>query len=270
MKLSREREQLVIENLRLVHYILNQLGFRHSDSEYEDAVSQATIALIKAAYDFDESKGTNFSTLAYKYIKTEALNYRSSIKKRKVYEKSINDIIPNTNNGTTFESMLQELSVNIEKEIEERDMIISSINILLTHFKVKHRTVMLYRLAGLKPMEISSIVSCHRSRMYAILKKDLDIFKKFIKHPRKHQKVFDVKDEMYIISFSKSQKALKIINSIKCDLPYFKVFLNEKYIIVKITASAEAFAVIADILREGDRLGLNLIPDAKKTNDGEQ
>lgn len=67
--LPKEKHHLVLNNLRLVHYILHkQFYMYHSDSMYEDYYSEGVLGLILAAIRFDENKGFKFSTFASKYI----------------------------------------------------------------------------------------------------------------------------------------------------------------------------------------------------------
>ena len=47
MKLSSEEEHLVLDNQRLVHYLVQKLGVTPISSEYEDIVSIGKIGLVK-------------------------------------------------------------------------------------------------------------------------------------------------------------------------------------------------------------------------------
>lgn len=63
--LPKEREHLVLDNLNLIHYILQKKFHRkpYSD-EYEDLFQEGCIGLIISAIRFDESRGFKFSTYA--------------------------------------------------------------------------------------------------------------------------------------------------------------------------------------------------------------
>ena len=63
--LPKEREYLVLDNLNLVHYILQKKFHRKPyTDEYEDYFQEGCIGLIISAIRFDESKGFKFSTYA--------------------------------------------------------------------------------------------------------------------------------------------------------------------------------------------------------------
>ena len=68
-KLPKDREHLVVDNLRLVHYCLKKTFHKNPiDSEYEDYFQEGCIGLILAAMRFDEERGFQFATYAYKMI----------------------------------------------------------------------------------------------------------------------------------------------------------------------------------------------------------
>ena len=76
-RLSTEKHDLVIDNLDLVHFVLNkQLHIHRSYNEYEDYFQEGCIGLILAAIRFDESKGFQFSTYAISMIKGHIYRYR--------------------------------------------------------------------------------------------------------------------------------------------------------------------------------------------------
>lgn len=69
--MTPEQEQLVLDNMRLVHYLARKLAPRLSGGnsyDYEDLVGEGQIALIKAARRFDPDKGFKFNTFAGTYI----------------------------------------------------------------------------------------------------------------------------------------------------------------------------------------------------------
>ncbi|MCQ2463602.1 MAG: sigma-70 family RNA polymerase sigma factor [Clostridia bacterium] len=63
---SREREQLINENYGLVHSCANR--FRGRGVEYEDLFQAGCVGLIKAADNFDSTRGFAFSTYAVPVI----------------------------------------------------------------------------------------------------------------------------------------------------------------------------------------------------------
>lgn len=67
--LPKEREYLVLDNLNLVHYILQNIHHLNPYyRDYDDYYQEGCIGLILAAIRFDESKGFLFSTYASSMI----------------------------------------------------------------------------------------------------------------------------------------------------------------------------------------------------------
>lgn len=69
------REQLLSQNLRLVHHVARQLarGLR-GDFEFDDLVSAGTMGLVNAIENFDPSRGLAFSTFAAPRIRGAILD----------------------------------------------------------------------------------------------------------------------------------------------------------------------------------------------------
>jgi len=70
---ARAREELVQENMALVHYVLKR--FRDRSAEYEDLFQYGCIGLVKAIDRFDPEYGVRFSTYAVPLIMGEVRRY---------------------------------------------------------------------------------------------------------------------------------------------------------------------------------------------------
>ena len=70
---ARAREELVEENLPLVHFVLKR--FRDRGAEYEDLYQYGCIGLVKAVDRFDPSFNVRFSTYAVPIILGEVRRY---------------------------------------------------------------------------------------------------------------------------------------------------------------------------------------------------
>lgn len=66
---ENEREKFIVNNLGLVHSIANR--FRNRGIDYDDLYQAGCVGLIKAADNFDETKGFAFSTYAVPVIMGE-------------------------------------------------------------------------------------------------------------------------------------------------------------------------------------------------------
>ena len=64
-----EREKFIVNNLGLVHSIANR--FRNRGIDYDDLYQAGCVGLIKAADNFDKTKGFAFSTYAVPVIMSE-------------------------------------------------------------------------------------------------------------------------------------------------------------------------------------------------------
>ena len=70
---AQAREELVRENLALVHYVLRR--FRDRPAEYDDLFQYGCMGLVKAVDRFDPSYGVRFSTYAVPLILGEVRRY---------------------------------------------------------------------------------------------------------------------------------------------------------------------------------------------------
>lgn len=74
----KEREKLVKENTRLVHFICWELYCKYKNYkviEYDDLYQEGLIALFKVSKPFDSKKGSKFSNYAYYYIRGRMKRY---------------------------------------------------------------------------------------------------------------------------------------------------------------------------------------------------
>ncbi len=74
------REQLVLQSVPLVRYLLSRLGITPElGSEYEDLLHQGLLGLIEAVDRFDPSYGARFSTYAAVRIRGKVLDYLRAV-----------------------------------------------------------------------------------------------------------------------------------------------------------------------------------------------
>ncbi|MDD5369518.1 MAG: FliA/WhiG family RNA polymerase sigma factor [Anaerolineaceae bacterium] len=73
------REQLVVNYVALVHYVLSRLGISPEiGTEYEDLVNQGLLGLIDAVDRYDPAFETQFSTYATIKVRSKVLDYLRS------------------------------------------------------------------------------------------------------------------------------------------------------------------------------------------------
>lgn len=67
-------EQLILDNLKLVPYIVRRSFSTHIQRYEDDLIAMGNVGLVKAARTYDESKGIKFSTYACNVIWQEIYN----------------------------------------------------------------------------------------------------------------------------------------------------------------------------------------------------
>lgn len=77
---AEAREQLVLQSVPLVRYLLSRLGITPElGSEYEDLLHQGLLGLIEAVDRYDPQFGARFSTYAAVRIRGKVLDYLRSV-----------------------------------------------------------------------------------------------------------------------------------------------------------------------------------------------
>lgn len=72
---QQERDEIILKNKNLVHYILKKMRVQPGTSDYEDLYSVGIIELIRVIDTFDKDKGFAFATYAYPCIKGAIQRY---------------------------------------------------------------------------------------------------------------------------------------------------------------------------------------------------
>lgn len=274
MKLSSEKQYLVLDNQRLVYYIVNKLGVTKNSLEYEDLVSIGKIGLVKAAITFDTSKGNKFATYAIRCIENEIFMYYRKAKKY-ANDISIDETIGNDGKGNeiTLGETIGDPRSNFVEKIENKEEYISLLSIVLNCLKGKHRIVLLYRIGNILQMEIANKLNISRSYASRIEAKAILEVKKIASQQVHYKEVFsmEIVEDKYRISFSSKDVSnfnkifatlLQNLTSVE-KLPDFKVDCNKERILIQIPAHPESFSFIAEIIQEIDNYSISFI--ANKT-----
>lgn len=180
---EKEREKLVVHNLRLVVYIARK--FENTGIGIEDLISIGTVGLIKAVNTFRPEKKIKLATYASRCIENEILMYLRKTSNRK-NEISIDEPLNVDWDGNelllsdVLGSNGDEVNINIEME-DERKMLIASIEKL--EEREKKIMVMRFGLGGSKEYtqkEVADILGISQSyisrlekRIILRLKKEL-------------------------------------------------------------------------------------------------
>lgn len=105
------RDELIINNINLVHYVIQKMHLRHRSDEYFDV---GLIGLVKAANSFNSNKGYKFSTMATTCIRNQILHAIS--KEPKVKPISL-DIVVHNEDGHQMVTLLD--TIKSDFDIEE-------------------------------------------------------------------------------------------------------------------------------------------------------
>lgn len=261
---SKEQERLVLENHRLVYYIVNKLGV--SKSDYEDMISIGTIGLIKAAATFNESKEIKFGTYAVRCINNEIFMYFRKDKKR-TQEVSLESSCCNDDEGNEL-TIGDKLSVDEDftETLVNNETFSRIINIVLNCLPPRERLIMLYKISGIGQVEVAERLDLSQSYISRIERNLGKKIKSYFESNKQFEEVFSMsmKEETYSISFaSKDVKQFnkifaKLLRETKIaeELPDFDVKCNNDRISIIIPAYPEAFVFIAKIIEQIDNFSI--------------
>lgn len=135
---AETREQLILQSVPLVHYILGRMNIhRGADCEYEDLVHQGLLGLIDAVNHFDLKHGTRFSTYASVRIRGKILDYlrscdwmsRSARQRVRAIQTVVSDYWRDANREPTDEEIAARLGIDVT---EVRQGLLDSSRVLIS------------------------------------------------------------------------------------------------------------------------------------------
>ena len=265
LRLDPKKEELVIQNAGLVHFLVNKLGV--PPNEFDDVVSVGEIGLIKAATTFDNSKNIKFATYATKCINNEILMYFRREQKH-IGQISLQGTISYDKDGN--ELTLADIISAEEKDITEKIEAILAfeklVSIVLNLLKSKERIVMLYWMAGNDQQYIAEILDNTQSYISRLEKRLINKIKSYFSTTEQFEEVFSMSmvDHSYKITFSSEDvssfnkifaKILTKLTSFE-SIPDFKVSCTKERTIIQLPANPESFNFIAKIVEEIDEFVL--------------
>lgn len=178
-------EQLIQENKGLIVNVIKKYlpGVIHS-YELDDYIQEGNIAIYNAARYFDKSKGNEFSTLAFTFIKNRLIVYsKRAENKLKQSPTNINivSIHKEIGPGITILDAIKDKKTNIENsyvENDERKRMIEKLNKILPK---KSKIAFHYMLQRKSRKEISEILGCTNQNIDScirIIKKHVEELKR--------------------------------------------------------------------------------------------
>lgn len=260
--LPSDKEHLVLQNLKLVYYLIKQMGIERNDSNYDDIVSIGKIGLIKAAITFDSSKKNTFSTYASRCINNEILMY---FRKSKKYANNISlDETLTDHDDCILGNAIIDTSVNFTEVVEQEDYFIHIFNIILNCLRGIDRIALLYYLANLEQKKIAKLMNISRSYVSRLIRRATrqiqEVFNNQIHYNKKYNITKGKGD--YWISFSSDYITnfdnilSKVVQelTLSINLPDFKVNYNNKRISILLPIIYdESFLFLATLIQELDK-----------------
>ncbi len=269
MKLSSDKEQLVLKNQRLVYYLVQKMGINQGSSEYDDIVSEGMMGLIKAAITFEPSKKYQFATYATTCINNEIFMF---LRKNKKYVNNIYLEEPIGNDGDkeiTLADTIEDPESDFVEKISNREEFINIFNIILNCLKKTEKVVILYRIGDLTEREIARKLNFSQSYISRLVKKSAQKIKKIFENKTEYKEVFSMTTigEAYKISFSSrditnfNKIFATLLQNVKSaeELPDFEISCNKERIVVQIHAHPTAFAFVANIIQEIDDFSMSFV-----------
>ena len=272
MKLNTNQQQMVLDNQRLVHYLVQKLGVAPNYIEYEDIVSIGTIGLIKAVITFDTSKNNTFTTYASRCINNEIFMH---FRKANKYASNVSLDAPIGNDGEgneiTLRDKIEYSESNFIEKIINEEAFVQLISIILNYLESKQRLVMLYRIGNISQADIAELLNISRSYVSRIVQKATIKVREAIIQQIHYKEVFSMNiiGDTYKITFA--SKAVNNFNKIfatllqnltsVATLPDFKINCNKERIIIQIPAHPESFSFIGQIIQEIDDFSMEFVSD---------
>ncbi len=262
--LTNEQEEMVLSNQKMVRAVINKRflkGKQVNFYEMEDLISIGNIGLIKAVKTYDESKGM-FSSYAYPCIlnelKTEtryAMKQETRKKERGISEQSMDRV---DNKGKTLSEKIVDVRQNFLKEMEERDTIRETINILLNCIHSQKRIMFLYYLSGQTEQKIANFMGFTRQYCSLVMIKVCKKIKKYFESDATFQEFFHVampnQETMQIILFKKNFGYFEEIVEV-LHRPFFQTLkklqikTEAEQIVIQFILCAEAFEELAHFFK---------------------
>ena len=118
------REEIVVNSVPLVHFVIHRLGINNGNcTDYEDIVSQGLLGLIEAVDHYNPEYDTMFSTYATFRIKGRVLDYlrsldwlsRTTRQRIKEVQKAFNELWVLLERPPTEEEVAEKMTIDVSK-----------------------------------------------------------------------------------------------------------------------------------------------------------
>jgi len=254
-----EIEEYVLDNQRLVHYLIKR--FDVAPSDYDDVAQIGMMGLIKAAQTFNRSKDIRFATYASRCINNEILmHFRRE--NRYVGNRSLDEPLnPDSDKEEiTLGSIIASPGSNFVELIENIETFLALINIILNLLYSRERLIMLYKMSGYKHKTIAQKLGVSRSWVARLENKIKEKLKIYLDNTNKFVPTFkfEIFKSSYKLSFiSKDIKLAMTLQNLvstqhwECNINY-----DGECIEIRIPRTPEYFWYIPELIKEIDNYGI--------------
>jgi len=236
MRLSKEQQNLVENNLRLVYYVVNKQDT--SRYEYDELISIGKIGLCKAACTFKLSKNVGFSTYAYRCIRNELYMFFRDGYKGLVSSVDTTVVAVDTNGKEKYliEIFSDNKTLNMEDIFIIRISIADVLEYILNNMSPIEIMVLLFTVGNMSQRDIANLLNYSQSYVSRLAKNQRKKLKKYDADTN-YERIFkvDVTSNYFEISFcSEKIKAFEGISaSSVVDCLQKQVFVNNYLYYVK-------------------------------------
>lgn len=175
MKMNEKQQKLVLNNQKLVYYVIKQMHLYHKLEDYFDV---GLIGLCKAAQTFKPENNSKFSTYACICIRNNILmEIRNEKRQCDTYAISFSSIIKSSKNqDLTLEDMLSDYE--LENDILNREELISLIMSIENLNKEDKRIIDLYFYQNKTQQQIAKILNMSQANVSRRIQRALNNLKK--------------------------------------------------------------------------------------------
>jgi len=248
-----EVEKYVLDNQKLVHYLIKKLDVAPSD--YDDIVQIGMMGLTKAAQTFNRSKNIKFSTYASRCINNEILMYYRKENKR-AGDRSLDEPINPDSDGEEISlgSTIASPGSLFVEEIENREIFLLTMNIILNLLNSRQRLIILYRMSGDKQETIAKKLDLSRSYVSRVESQTKEKIKAYLKKKEEFVETFkfEIVKSSYRLSFiSKTiELAMTLQNLVftqhwECNIHY-----DGEHIEIQVPRTPEYFWYIPELIKK--------------------
>lgn len=262
---------LVEDNINFVYYLLKE--FDIPEGEFEEFARSGQYGLLKAAMNFNPTKGVKFSKYAENCIRNAITD---EFRRRKIYrrEKSLEEEIFVREDSTSVfrkDVLVDYRTSNYEETLIARQMISETLSIILNVFPTQKKVIMLLSMASWTQKEISEIFQVSQSYTSRLIRRYSASFNKDIeegyRQRKKEREIFKVRMEEATIKITFPTDKVVGFKRILANVFYqiddsmaitdFKIIFSKEQITIGMPAEAEYLAFLALLMKE--------IEDCKET-----